>query len=540
MSDLPAVVAATPWAAASEEQRRVGGLRIALVGPLARLVQQGSSVNRVAKLLATQLAGQVADATLVHIAQQLDAGGVLSEVTIKRWLSAYLKHGKEALLPKHTGRVRQAADWHVRAAYLWANPAKRGYAEIARRLRHDGYPEVTARRVQLYVQSLPGSVGGEMSPARIGKHQHKLNRQHYVRRNLDEVLVGEIYAGDGHTCDCYVAHPNTGGLFRPELTAFIDIKSRFIVGWWLSESETKESTLFALSAALVRYDHVNAAVYVDRGAGYRAKLLSDASTGYYEKFDMSVIAAIPGNPNGKAWIERFFKTFRNNHDKFFADGATYCGDDMADETNRRLSVEVKQGKRQLPSYQSYVDSVRRYMDEYHLEPMDVLDGQTPAQVWAQLVPVPVHMQEAAVVRPRIERTVSHQEVRFGNRHYFAESLGDWDGKKVVVEYDLHDDRIVWVMNQRGALLCTAQLVHTIGVLPTSRLEEQRNKREAGQVRRLQNKLSEVHGRRQDPITAETQAKALEDLRAATPLAPPSLPTHDDDDFDIDLTLWRKD
>ncbi|MFI5447732.1 hypothetical protein [Polaromonas sp. UC242_47] len=100
------------------------------------------------------------------------------------------------------------------------------------------------------------------------------------------------------------------------------------------------STLFALSQALRMHDHVPAWVYVDRGAGYRSKMLSDEVTGFYSRFDIGMISALPGNPHGKGWIERWFRTCRDKHDKFFAGGQVYCGDDMAPETNRRLSADL--------------------------------------------------------------------------------------------------------------------------------------------------------------------------------------------------------
>lgn len=103
--------------------------------------------------------------------------------------------------------------------------------------------------------------------------------------------------------------------YRPELTVFIDIKSSYIAGWWLSEAESTVSTMFAMSHAMRMHNHVPAWVYVDRGPGYRAKLLSEEGTGFYARFDIGLIGALPGNPHGKGWIERFFRTVRDKHDK---------------------------------------------------------------------------------------------------------------------------------------------------------------------------------------------------------------------------------
>ena len=518
MSDLPAALGADPWESATDAQRRVADMRTAIIAPLASLVQGGASVNNTARLFAAHCANGMLDPNTAHVMTVLGADAC-SESTIRRWLRDYIAHGRAGLLTKHTGRVRKDYGWEALATSLYNIPSKPGFAHVARQLRNRGHADATDSRVKRFLQQLPATLGAN-SPARIGAHLHRLTRQKFQRRHLDDVLVGEIYAGDGHTVDCYVAHPNTGKPFRPELTCFIDIKSRFIPGWYFTESESAHSTLFALSTAMLRHDHVPAWLYVDRGAGYRSKLLSDENTGWYAKFDIEVIGALPGNPHGKGWIERFFRTCRDHHDKFFFDGQVYCGDDMAPEVNRRLSADLAMGRRTLPTLAQYVESFAKFIADYAHEPMDVLGGRTPAQVWAELTPVAVELGAEAVMRPREQCTVARQMVTLHKRTYFHEALALYAGHQVVVEYDLHDDRHVWVHDLKGRLVCEAKRTKTIGVLPISRLEEQRDKRAAGQLKRLQRKVAEVHGRRQDAITADDQARAIEELAQAAGAALP--------------------
>ena len=544
MSDVPAALSADPWAVATEGQRRVADLRAAIIGPLAELVDGGASINNTARLFIAKVEGGLLDPNTAHVMKALGAEAA-SFPTLKRWLSAYKTQGRAGLLPRHTGRVRQDYGWETRATALYNTPSKPGFADVAWRLRDEGHDSATESRVKRFLKSLPATLG-ENSPERIGRHLHRLTRQKYQRRNLDEVLVGEIYAGDGHTVDCYVAHPNTGKPFRPELTAFIDIKSRFVPGWYFTESESAVSTLYALSSAMVLHDHVPAWLYIDRGAGYRANMLVDECTGWYAKFDISVIGAIPGNPHGKGWIERWFRTVRDKHDKFFADGQVYCGDDMAPETNRRLSAHLAMGRRTLPSFQSYVESFRKFIDGYHHTPMDVLGGRTPAQVWAELTPINVGIDGEAVMRPAQQATVQRQTVRLHNRVYFHEALALYDGHKVRVEYDLHKDGRVWVHDVKGRFVCEAKLVNTIGVLPSSRLEEQRTKRLQGQVKRLERKADEARARRDDAISADDQVRAIEDLdqhhalQQPDPIPPTSTPAQlgGGDVIDIDILSWR--
>ena len=541
VSELPAALGADTWQAATDTQRRVAEMRAAVIAPLARLVEGGASINNTARLFLARVEGGLLDPNTAHVMGVLGAEAA-SFATLKRWLSAYIRDGKAGLLPRHTGRVRQAYGWEERAVALYNNPAKPGFADVAWRLRSEGFPTATESRVKRFLKALPATLG-DKSPARVGRHLHRLTRQRFQRRNLDEVLVGEIYAGDGHTVDCYVAHPNTGKPFRPELTAFIDIKSRYIAGWYFTESESAHSTLFALSRAMTAHNHVPAWLYIDRGAGYRSKLLSDEATGWYAKFDIQTIGALPGNPHGKGWIERWFRTVRDKHDKFFYGGQVYCGDDMAPEVNRRLSADLQSGKRVLPSFYEYVASFSKFIADYEMEPMDVLHGRTPAQVWAELTPVPLELGAEAVMRPSQEATVQRQTVRLHNRFYYHEALALYDGKRMLVEYDLHTDGRVWVYDQKGRLVCEAKLTNTIGVLPTSRLEEQRDRRLQGQLKRLERKVGEAKARRQDAITADDQVRAIEELGAGTELPAPSTatpPAEGGDVVDIDILAWRKD
>lgn len=537
MSDLPAALNPDDaWVTATEEQKRVAGLLESLLRPLSQLVEDGASMNNVAALFVSQAAAGKLDTRMRHL-MTLVGWETVSVPTIKRALSSYRKEGATGLLPKYKGRVRQDYGWEVRAVALYNLPGKPGFADVASRLIEEGFDDVSESRVARYLKALPATLG-KFSPARIGPHLHKLRRQKFQRRSLDEVLVGEIYAGDGHTCDCYVGHPNTGKPFRPELTAFIDIKSGFVAGVWFTESESAVSTLFALSHSMRVHNHVPAWLYLDHGAGYRAKMLSDEATGFFARFDISTIAALPGNPHGKGWIERWFRTVRDKHDKFFYGGQVYCGDDMAPETNRRLSADLnkKEPTRKLPTLDEYVKSFMSWLEHYHNQPQDKLGGRTPAQVWATLTPVSVELDMSSVVRPREEVSVGRQTVRLHNRFYYAEALALFDGKKLQAEYDLFDDSRVWLFDDKGRFVMEAKLVNTIGVLPTSRLEEGRDRRAAGQVKRLERKLDEVQQRRADPITAETQVAAIEALRPALPTAAPVTA----EVFEIDLTTWRKD
>ena len=540
---LLATLAPDPWAAATDAKRRVADARLAILGLAAGWVKDGASVNVSAEALHGQLTNHMTASQLMAI-QSIDAEAqVPSLSSLKRWLGAYKKQGKAGLLPAHTGRQRVDYGWEARAIELYNIGGKPNTADVAFKLIGEGFEHVTHARVKKYIDSMPSTLG-KNSPARVGKKLHKMTKQNHIERHMDDIVVGDVYAADGHTCDCYVAHPETGGLYRPELTVFLDLKSRYPVGWWISESESTTTTLFALSNALTTHNHVPNFVYVDVGSGFKAKLMTDEVTGFYAKFCIQPIFALPGNPHGKGWIERFFRTIRDRHDKFFDNGMAYCGDDMAAEVNRRLSTDLKSGKRTVRSLAEYVDSLKQFFAQYVNTPMPkALLGKTPAEVFTSLQRVELGVPMDAVARPNVMRTVSRMSITLDKRRYFADALGQFDGVTVRVEYDMHDDAHVWISDESGRFICVAEITQRVGVISKSRIEDQKVKRLAGQIKRLEKHADEKRARATPALDMDSVADRLElnddHMQLLDPISPrqASLKKRIDQDRIIDLDIY---
>jgi len=128
MSELPAALNPDDsWASASEDQKRVAGFLESLLKPLADLVDGGASINNVAALFVSQSVAGKLDTRMRHL-MTLVGWETVSAPTIKRALSAYRKEGKNGLLPKYKGRVRQDYGWEVRAVALYNLPGKPGFS----------------------------------------------------------------------------------------------------------------------------------------------------------------------------------------------------------------------------------------------------------------------------------------------------------------------------------------------------------------------------------------------------------------------------
>lgn len=512
-NDKPPAVLNDCWSQATPKQKETALLRQEFIQPIVEHQSRGGSLNVIIKNLLLQIEGDCCPQRLCNIALALGRNSKPpGRSTIINWVNQYQQQGINGLLDKHTGRVRKERGWEMMAAQLYNIPSKPSFTAVAAKLREMGHDSATDSAVRRYLKSLPATLNSN-SPARLGKHWHHQNRSRYTMRDETVLLVGEVYEGDGHTVDCYIAHPGHGGPWRPELTVWIDVRSRYITGWYLSEAESTTSTLFALSHALTSHDHVPAWLHIDNGSGYKAKLMCDESTGFYSRFNMQTTFSIPGNSRGKGLVEHWFRTFRDHHDKFFNGGADYCGHDMAEEVNRRLTDSIRQGKRQLRSFYEYRDSIEAFIQTYNQRGTKTLNGLSPAEVWQGLERVPVELSAAAVVRPMVERVAQRCTVRLDNRHYEHPCLVNWEGKKVHVEYDLHTDNKVWIFDEKGRLICEAPLKTKVAWLPESRLDEARGKREAGRIKRLEKKIALVKAEEANQIDQNDVLDGLENFNA---------------------------
>jgi putative transposase len=125
-------------------------------------------------------------------------------------------------------------------------------------------------------------------------------------------------------------------------------------------------------------------------------------------------------------------------------------------------------------------------------------------------------------RPYEIRTVSRCEIKLFKSTYFNKALTHYHEQEVQVGYDIHDASRVYVRDLDGHLICTAGLdANKTDYFPKSALEEARERRARGRVRRLethrQEALEELSGRppviESAPLTEQQQAACTRTVEA---------------------------
>ena len=92
------------------------------------------------------------------------------------------------------------------------------------------------------------------------------------------------------------------------MTAFIDVYSRKIMGWGISNSMTKKWCLDVLKDAIAQHGKPEI-INSDQGGQYT----SPAWTSYLEQAGIQVSMDGKGRATDNAWIERFWKTLKYNY-----------------------------------------------------------------------------------------------------------------------------------------------------------------------------------------------------------------------------------
>ncbi|WP_434777655.1 Mu transposase C-terminal domain-containing protein [Neisseria sp. Ec49-e6-T10] len=439
--------------------------------------------------------------------------------TIKRW---FAQDTCNNLAPKVRKADMNIPEWARLFLSIWQTPQKptvsSSYEDFCKMYQGEA-PSIHA--VRRFLKKL-GNVTREHG--RMGPRELK-NIKPFVRRKFEHLLPTDIYTADGHTFDAEVAHPIHGRPWRPEITTVADVATRKIVGWSVDLAESALAVLAAVTHA-VETNGIPAIFYVDNGPGYDNALMSDVSIGIMGRLGTEMTNSIPYNSQSRGVIERLHQTVFVKAAKKLP---TYMGKDMDQEAKqfvfkhtRKDIVAPSNKKPLLPTYEQFLKLCEEVVEEYNNRPHrslpKIVDNtgtrrhMTPSEMWALKVENGAEIitvtpdQSTYLFRPQIQRKVLRGEIRFINRRYFNKDLEEFHGEIVNVAFDIHNGEQIWVYNDIGILICTAQAdANAQNYMPESYVQSKRDKRAQGRERRLENKLAEVRAEHKGQPLIEHQA-----------------------------------
>lgn len=497
-----------PWREATDRARQVATWRETVVAYIRSLTDDGVSQNNAVGLL---LERGEADRLPPHFAVALKGSAKAGRTAPSRsavceWCAAYREGGIAALLPDHKGRVVESAGWWGPALEYFNSPSKPDMSAVYRRLVEKDHFAVSYDQVRGYLTSVPAMLGRN-SPARLGRNLYRLTEKAFMRRSVLCALAGDILAADGYCADVYLAHPLTDGLWRPELTVCIDVRSGFVPYWRADEHEGTYAVQNMWAEAFSRWNHTPIFLYVDNGSGHKNRMMSDENVGFYKRAGIvEVIHALPGNPHGKGWIERFFRSVKDDFLKMEFP-LFYCGKDASADSLRHVVNEVRAGRMKAPTLAEFTEKFNEWLMRYHGRPSPAEPLRSRAEVWGELQPIPPTDSCKELKRQAVQLTVRRASVKHHKREYGHPELHAFNGQRLTVEIDIFDASFVVMRSLDGRWICDAPLIKAIDVIAENRLEDARALRAENAIKRLEKKMDEQLARAGRVIDADVVADA---------------------------------
>lgn len=414
-----------------------------------------------------------------------------------------------ALAPK--ARKTDVPVWAMDLLKLWAQPQKPSLAAVLELLPNylkADVPCPTYNQAYRFIKEKMGNV--EAQRGRMGPRELK-NLKPFIRRDTEQLLPTDVYTADGHCFDAEVAHPMHGKPFRPEITAIIDVATRRLVGWSIDLAESGWAVLDAVRMSACECG-IPAIFYVDNGSGYKNQMMGAKGRGVMARLNTEMSHALPYNSQAKGLIERSHQTLWIKAAKNLP---SYIGKDMdAEASNKMFKLtrsEIKQigVSKGLMSWSDFLDYAAQVVNDYNNKPHSGLKRITdpvtlkkrhlsPLEAWNEALEMgaPIDRVEdwdaEDLFRPYEERKVRRGEIElFGNR-YFSQELSEYHGDTVCVGYDIHNADRITVRDEDGRLICYAYWnANKRAYFPQSKVEQARQRRADGRLRRLAVKQDEV-------------------------------------------------
>jgi putative transposase len=504
-------------------QREVMTARLAFVREIERMSGAVTQQRAIMTLVGLARDGQLTPymtEQAIKANNRKTADRTLSERTLKRWLSEYRTHGEIGLAPVLIQKDMEAPAWTTDFLRCYQRPTKpsveSAYSEFAGKYQGDR-PSIHAVRRFLKKLSPEARENGRRCP------QELKALQPFKRRTTKNLFPGDVYTADGHKFDAEVINPHTGKPYRPEITTVIDVATRRVLGVAIGEAENSIDVTFALRDAITR-GGMFAYFYVDNGSGFANDMVREI----VDRLGGTMTHALPYNSQARGLIER-------SHQSLWVRAAkklvSFIGADMDKHAGTKVHRISRQQLRDtgttklLPTHAEFMGAAEIEIEEYNNRPhkglakiRDKLTGrqryQSPNEAWEaaraggwEPMAAPAELV-ADLMRPQIERKTSRGEIAWNGNRYFLDALRGLHGETVRVAYDVRDSSRVWVRTADGELIGEALLDgNATDYLPLSRVEEAREKRARGQIKRGIDKLETLTGTRVEMIAPTTAPSA---------------------------------
>lgn len=286
------------------------------------------------------------------------------------------------------------------------------------------------------------------------------NSNPYIERDLNSLEPLELINSDHYRMDMFIV-TETGKLFRPWVTWWMDVGTRKALGWVLSLIPSQDTINLALYYVIRDYG-IARNVYIDNGKDYKGKMFTGIDAegkqynqyrqsvdevvirGIYQRFHMDVIFALPYNAQAKP-IEPAHRTIHNIERRYYG----YVGANVVERPEEFRGVIATGGKKyeikmdEIPNFQEMEKRLDEIMYIYNNRAHDGLNGKSPEEVWAERYQkrplINADDLKLLMLKPdTMSHKVKAQGVWFKHKRenwYFHPAMAEIEGKSVYIRFD---------------------------------------------------------------------------------------------------------
>jgi putative transposase len=440
-----------------------------------------------------------------------DGSGVCFR-TLQRWVAQYRRSGLAALARKSRfdRGNRRIVSPRIKAAIEGLAlerppiPVTSIYRQVRQFAEASGEPMPGYGTVYALVRALPNSL---MVLAHQGTRAYSENFDMVHRREASK--PNAIWQVDHAQLDILLLKED-GTSLRPWLTIVIDDYSRAIAGYYLGfDPPSSLRTSLALRQGIWRKGHphwhicgIPEVLYTDNGSDFASKHLEQVAA----DLKMRLVFSIPGKPQGRGRIERFFRTL---NEMFLCDLDGYTR-----RSRRKPSLTLE---RLEDLFRTFVLEVyhRRASSEVRLAPSERWEegGFLPR------MPDSLEQLDLLLMQEVRSRKVRRDGIHFQSLRYLSLTLAAYIAEEVTIRYDPRDMGEIRVF-YKGSFLCRAISAELAGdTIPLRDIIRARNRRRKELRSILRDRQKMV-----DTLLQLKQGPSPEEVRANT-LVPPRPATH---------------
>lgn len=297
-----------------------------------------------------------------------------------------------------------------------------------------------------------------------GKKGFDDNCMPHIDVDYEAFASNEQWVADHHVFDVLV-EDERGKIFRPWLSAWLDRRSRYIVGYEINSCTPNSDIVLSSFAKACIKCGIPETVLLDNGKDFKAYDLfnNENAMSVAQQMGIKVSNATVRNAKAKP-IERYFRTLE---EKYFAmlpcyiAGKPHLRPEKMSMTNKKLKL-----KGLCISYKEFLETAEQIIQEMnnHRHRGRGMCGRTPYEVYTQNFARPARMvNDDDVLHLLLQRT--SRPVRVGRNgirlkatghDYNSTILFEMIGKEVYARYNSDDVSKVFVYDLEDRFLCTAK------------------------------------------------------------------------------------